>query len=65
MEFVSLAINLVGCADMRMADPIPTFTYLITRIAELYPNFAFIHVVEPRISGNLDREVKVGEVGYF
>ncbi|CAL1710331.1 unnamed protein product [Somion occarium] len=51
--------------EMRMDDPIPTFTYLVKRIAELYPNLAWIHVVEPRISGNFDREVPEGESNDF
>ena len=31
---------------MRMDDPKPTFTYLVQRIRELYPNFAFLDAVE-------------------
>ena len=29
-----------------MDDPKPTFTYLVQRIKELYPNFAFLDAVE-------------------
>lgn len=47
---------------MRMADPKPTFSYLVTRLAKLYPNLSYIHVVEPRVQGNMDREVHEGEV---
>ncbi|KAJ3785650.1 NADH:flavin oxidoreductase/NADH oxidase [Lentinula aff. detonsa] len=36
---------------MGMADPIPTFTYLVSQLKELYPGFAYLHVVEPGISG--------------
>lgn len=36
---------------MRMADPVPTFKYLVTQLKELYPNFGYIHVIEPRVSG--------------
>ncbi|KAI0078439.1 FMN-linked oxidoreductase [Panus rudis PR-1116 ss-1] len=34
--------------DMRMQDPIPTFSYLVKEIAARWPNFAYIHVIEPR-----------------
>ena len=29
-----------------MEDPIPTFSYLVRKIKELYPNFAFFDAVE-------------------
>ena len=49
-------------ADMRMADPKPTFSYLVSELAKLHPNLSYIHVVEPRAQGNMDREVQEGEV---
>ena len=36
---------------MGMKDPLPTFTTFIERIRDAHPNFAYIHVVEPRVSG--------------
>ena len=36
---------------MRMEDPVPTFTYLVTQLRNHHPNLAYIHVVEPRIYG--------------
>lgn len=36
---------------MRMDDPFPTFTYLVTALRDNYPNLAYISLVEPRISG--------------
>ncbi|KII86958.1 hypothetical protein PLICRDRAFT_114056 [Plicaturopsis crispa FD-325 SS-3] len=36
---------------MRMADPKPTFKYITTRISELFPDLAFLHVVSPRVDG--------------
>ncbi|GBE84622.1 Probable inactive dehydrogenase [Sparassis crispa] len=52
--------------DMRMEDPVPTFTYVISRIAELYPDLAYIHFVEPWVSGTTDRIVRDGETNdYF
>ncbi|KAA1474452.1 FMN-linked oxidoreductase [Dentipellis sp. KUC8613] len=35
----------------RMADPLPTFTEFVRRVSNAYPEFAYLHVVEPRISG--------------
>ncbi|KAF2025379.1 FMN-linked oxidoreductase [Setomelanomma holmii] len=40
--------------SMRMADPIPQFTYLIRELSKL--GVAFMHLVEPRISGDLTVE---------
>ncbi|GBE84625.1 Probable inactive dehydrogenase [Sparassis crispa] len=52
--------------DMRMEDPVPTFKYVVSKIAEMLPDFAYIHFTEPRVSGNLDRSVKDGETNdYF
>lgn len=38
-----------------MQDPIPTFSHLISTLLEAHPELAYIHVVEPRISGADDR----------
>ncbi|ETW79286.1 hypothetical protein HETIRDRAFT_453737 [Heterobasidion irregulare TC 32-1] len=43
--------------DMRMADPIPTFSHLITAIRDRHPEFGYVHLVEPRISGDGDSHV--------
>ena len=34
-----------------MKDPLPTFTTFVERIRDAHPNFAYIHVVEPRVDG--------------
>lgn len=31
-----------------MADPIPTYTYLVTELGKKHPKLAYIHLVEPR-----------------
>ncbi len=36
---------------MTMADPKPTFSYLAGEIKRRYPNFAYLHAVEPRVAG--------------
>ncbi|KAF9811115.1 hypothetical protein IEO21_06633 [Rhodonia placenta] len=51
--------------DMGMKDPKPTFAYLVSHIAEAHPDFAYIHVVEPRVEGNLDRIVLEAESNDF
>jgi hypothetical protein len=33
---------------MRMKDPLPTFSYLISEIKRRWPDLAYIHVIEPR-----------------
>ena len=47
---------------MRMPDPIPTFTYLVSEIKKRHPDLAYIHVTEPRINGDQDRQAQEGEV---
>lgn len=51
--------------EMGMRDPIPTFSYLVSRLTELHPTLAYIHVIEPRVSGLGDRNVRVGESNDF
>ncbi|OCB91226.1 NADH:flavin oxidoreductase/NADH oxidase [Sanghuangporus baumii] len=51
--------------DMRMHNPEPTFSALVSRIREAYPRFAYLHVVEPRIAGACDREALAGESNDF
>lgn len=33
---------------MQMADPVPTFSYLLSTILAKHPEFAYVHFVEPR-----------------
>lgn len=40
---------------MGMADPLPTFSYVIAQLAARHPALAYIHLVEPRINGNATR----------
>jgi NADPH2 dehydrogenase len=47
---------------MRMADPKPAFSYLVSEIARRHPLFAYMHLVEPRVTGSEDREVQKDEV---
>lgn len=47
---------------MRMRDPIPTFKHLVSRLKTLYPEFAYIHLVEPRANDDVERNAAAGEV---
>lgn len=39
---------------MRMADPRPTFTHFVTQLRARFPELAYLHMIEPRTTGNLD-----------
>jgi NADPH2 dehydrogenase len=40
--------------DMRMKDPTQTFAHFVSRIRDLYPKLAYLHVVQPRVLGDSD-----------
>ena len=53
---------------MRMKDPVPQFTYFTTQLKTQHPNLAYLHVVEPRISGidnRADEDIGAGEQNDF
>ena len=56
MTFVAHATSINNQTDMEMKDPVPQFTDVITRIRDLYPDFSYIHIVEPRIDGHISRD---------
>jgi NADPH2 dehydrogenase len=35
-----------------MRDPLPTVTTFVERVCAAYPNFAYVHGIEPRVNGN-------------
>ncbi|KAJ7633144.1 NADH:flavin oxidoreductase/NADH oxidase [Roridomyces roridus] len=41
---------------MGMADPIPTFCYVISEIKRLHPKLAYLHLIEPRINADATAE---------
>ncbi|KAM5544293.1 hypothetical protein V8D89_001953 [Ganoderma adspersum] len=51
--------------DMRMTDPIPTFSYLVSRLAKDHPNLAYLHIVNAGFFGDVDDEVISGESNNF
>ncbi|KAF8309843.1 FMN-linked oxidoreductase [Clavulina sp. PMI_390] len=42
--------------EMRMTDPIPTFTYLIEQIKERHPSLMYLHMIEPNVFGGFSSE---------
>ncbi|TCD65522.1 hypothetical protein EIP91_002530 [Steccherinum ochraceum] len=50
---------------MRMTDPKPQFSYIVQKIAENHPDLAYLHVVEPRVSGHEVRTIQAGESNDF
>ncbi|RSM01941.1 hypothetical protein CEP52_008310 [Fusarium oligoseptatum] len=40
---------------MRMKDPIPQFTHLISNLRDM--GLAYLHLIEPRVAGNADKAV--------
>ncbi|KAG6817121.1 hypothetical protein H0H87_012642, partial [Tephrocybe sp. NHM501043] len=51
--------------DMGMRDPIPQFSHLVTSLRDTHPSLAYIHVVEPRVNGSVDREHETHESNDF
>ncbi|KAJ7857041.1 hypothetical protein B0H13DRAFT_2077808 [Mycena leptocephala] len=37
--------------DMHFDNPKPTYTHLVAQLRDRYPDFAYLHVVEPRVDG--------------
>ncbi|KAL1700032.1 hypothetical protein EV121DRAFT_215008 [Schizophyllum commune] len=69
LEVVDAVVKAVGASktgirlspwgkfqDMRMKDPIPQFTHFANKIKARHPDFAYLHLVEPRVQGNMTRE---------
>ncbi|KAI0742943.1 NADH:flavin oxidoreductase/NADH oxidase [Daedaleopsis nitida] len=78
LEVLDVVVAAVGAAkvgvrlspwstfqDIRMEDPVPTFTYLVSQIVERYPDLAYLHVVEPGLSGSEDIDARNGESNDF
>ncbi|KAJ7633123.1 NADH:flavin oxidoreductase/NADH oxidase [Roridomyces roridus] len=43
-------------AGMGMADPVPTFSHVISEIRRLHPKLAYLHLIEPRINADSTAE---------
>ncbi|OCH84792.1 NADH:flavin oxidoreductase/NADH oxidase [Obba rivulosa] len=51
--------------EMRMADPKPQFAHLVQQLKARHPGLAYVHLVEPRVAGNDEREPAAGESNDF
>ena len=47
---------------MGMEDPIPTFSYLVKRLAEDFPELAYLHVIEPGVANYWNIPIGPGDV---
>jgi NADPH2 dehydrogenase len=56
-ERVGLRLSPWSLIDNPGNNPIPVFSYLVTELRRRHPNFGYLHVVEPRVRGILDRTV--------
>ncbi|CAE6425389.1 unnamed protein product [Rhizoctonia solani] len=43
---------------MRMEDPVPTFSYVLKELAKRHTDLAYVHFVEPVVSGDSDQKVE-------
>ncbi|CAE6510173.1 unnamed protein product [Rhizoctonia solani] len=43
---------------MRMEDPVPTFSYVVKELAKRHTDLAYVHFVEPVVSGDSDQRVE-------
>jgi len=50
---------------MKMPDPRPTFVYLVTALRDKHPKMAYLHVIEPRVTGISDIVPSQGENNDF
>ncbi|KAK0481307.1 hypothetical protein IW261DRAFT_1680896 [Armillaria novae-zelandiae] len=68
LEVIDAVVKAIGAAlqrlktairlspwEVRMNDPIPTFSYFVSQIKKEHPDLSYIHVVEPRIDGSETR----------
>jgi NADPH2 dehydrogenase len=42
-----------------MKNPIPQFAHFVSELKLRHPNLAYLHVIEPRINGNVDRASQI------
>ncbi|KAG5644504.1 hypothetical protein DXG03_008246 [Asterophora parasitica] len=52
-------------AGMGMVDPVPQFSHTATALRDTFPALAYLHVIEPRMSGSEDREQHAHESNDF
>ncbi|KAF8057173.1 hypothetical protein FPV67DRAFT_1456400 [Lyophyllum atratum] len=78
LEVVDAVANAVGAKktairlspwgtfqDMGMDDPIPQFSHFVSVLRRRQPDLAYLHVIDPRISGNVERTLAARESNDF
>jgi NADPH2 dehydrogenase len=50
----TISLKLVA-QGMAMKNPVPQFAHFVSELKLRHPNLAYLHVVEARISGNIER----------
>ncbi|KAJ7439987.1 NADH:flavin oxidoreductase/NADH oxidase [Mycena latifolia] len=67
LEVVDAVVKAVGQknTDMHVEDPKPMYTHLVTELRDRYPELAYLHVIEPRVDGNMTVEIKEGHSNDF
>ena len=48
----------VAATDNPGNNPMPVFSHLIAELRRRHPNFGYLHVIEPRVRGSIDRAVE-------
>ncbi|EMD33584.1 hypothetical protein CERSUDRAFT_141794 [Gelatoporia subvermispora B] len=51
--------------EMRMADPKPQFSYVVGQLKARHSDLAYVHLVEPLVNGNTEREPNAAESNDF
>jgi len=51
--------------DFAAEDPVPTYSHLVSELRRRHPDLAYIHVVEPRVDGIMDKELHDSESNDF
>ncbi|KAF9446928.1 FMN-linked oxidoreductase [Macrolepiota fuliginosa MF-IS2] len=72
LEVVRAVVDATGAAEkvgirlspwspargMGMNDPLPQFAHLVSALKLEFPGLAYIHVIEPRIAGDRDHDIR-------
>ncbi|KAI0320059.1 NADH:flavin oxidoreductase/NADH oxidase [Amylostereum chailletii] len=64
-RFALEIVDAVADNDVEPEDPRPVFSYLVREIRNRHPDFGYISVVEPRIAGSFERDVRFAESNDF
>ena len=57
-----LYLNIKITVETRLQNPVPQYAYFVKQIVDRYPDLAYVHVTEPRLSGNWEIHDPVDEV---